>query len=403
MGRQPIHRLHDNEVPHAIAALAAGGGTARTRDTWDQDVMTALVLAPADEPGPLMPLCQRTLAVAPGRTLRAGWISSNQFASRMSTRRQSRATVSEWPELLPDLDALLVVRRDEPSLVGRWYAQAGFHSILSIRCLYLDMDEPLVGPTGLYHMRVCGLEELAHWQPHMLAVYHEVFGHYGGPVVRHAGFWQPALRRHFYQAHYQFQVIGLWQAGTAGTADETLMGYAVVGWSGWHSKRPRMDILELATRQWDTRVAEELIRTTCQLAWSKQVREVRAVVSVHDPYRSYLARTGFEDRWGYVMQAKWLHPQRSLDALAGAEVLGDLSVQIDAPGQVSLTLGRGTRRVRLQGDEEGVTRLLLQRLEVAAAVREGTLLAVEATEADLARVAVALPWTPWVFHMLDYV
>ena len=96
------------------------------------------------------------------------------------------------------------------------------------------------------------------------------------------------------------------------------MGYAVVGWSGWHSKRPRMDILELATRQWDTGIAGDLIQTTCQLAWSKNVHQVRAVISSHDPYRGHLARTGFVDRWGYVMMAKWLHAQRYLDRLATA-------------------------------------------------------------------------------------
>ena len=33
----------------------------------------------------------------------------------------------------------------------------------------------------------------------------------------------------------------------------------------------------------------------------------RAVISVHDPYRGHLTRSGFADRWGYVMMAKWLH------------------------------------------------------------------------------------------------
>src|SRR5262249_23029483 len=151
-------------------------------------------------------------------------------------------------------------------------------------------------------------------------------------------------------------------------------------------------ILELATRQWDTRVAEELLSTTCQLAWSKQVKQVRAVISAHDPYRGYLTRTGFEDRWGYVMEAKWLHPQRYLDRLSHTEPLEDLAIQTYTTGQMSLRLGTGPRVLHLQVDEGNLTRLLLQRLEVTAAIREGALLAVDAREADLARLAATLPW-----------
>jgi hypothetical protein len=172
-----------------------------------------------------------------------------------------------------------------------------------------------------------------------------------------------------------------------------------------------MDILELATRQWDAAIAGDLIRTTCQLAWSKNVRQVRAVVSVHDPYRGHLARTGFADRWGYLMQAKWLQPQRHLDALGAAlpRELGDFWVQLAAPGQVPLTLGRGARSapataITLRGEAGTLTRLLLCRTDLAAALQDGTLQAAAAlADGDVARLAHCFPWTPWAFHMLDYI
>src|SRR5262249_47731420 len=155
-----------------------------------------------------------------------------------------------------------------------------------------------------------------------------------------ANFWSQALAHHYYREHYQFEIIGLWGMASTVQTTPTLMGYAVVGWSGWHSKRPRMDILELATRQWDTSIAADLILTTCQLAWSKNVRQVRAVVSAHDPYRGHLTRTGFADRWGYLMLAKWLHPQRYLDGLAPAlsSEIHDVNIQLQAPGEVPLVL-----------------------------------------------------------------
>jgi hypothetical protein len=275
----------------------------------------------------------------------------------------------------------------------------------------------------------------------MLSVYRDVYAATGGTVPRHENFWSPALAHHYYREHYQFQIIGLWsnppQAGAGGGGGgekhNTLAGYAVVGWSGWHSKRPRMDILELATRQWDTAVASELLHTTCQLAWSKNVHQVRAVVSAHDPYRGHLARSGFVDRWGYRLLAKWLHPQRYLNNLALPGELADLSLTIGTPGNVPLTIQPRTKSgleietqgdpidafmrgkvlvpssnppIHLQCDPATLTRLLLQRLDITAAVQEGTLFTnthLPLSTNDLTRLSLAFPWTPWVFHMLDYI
>jgi hypothetical protein len=404
-----------------LPLLAQSGGTARREDSWAYDRMTSLLLGPAEAPQAVMPIARRQIRLSPNRTLAAGWLSSNQFASRMSWRRQTRDSASQWPELLPELDALLVMRRDESSSAARWYAQTGFADILSIRCLYLDMDAPPAAGQGnspRYHVKVVTPSDWDAdlWQGQMAAVYNDVYATSAGPLPRQDGFWQAALDHHYYRDHYQFQIIGLWTAPGANApgapaSESTLVGYAVIGWSGWHSKRPRMDILELATRQWDASVAADLIATTCQLAWSKNVRQVRAVISAHDPYRGHLARMGFVDRWGYVLQAKWLNPQRHLDTLSAAlpRELGDFWLQLTSPGQVPLALGRGARSapapaLALHADAATVTRLLLNRTDIASAIQEGSLLpASPLSDADMARLSHCFPWTPWIFHMLDYI
>jgi hypothetical protein len=420
--------MSDDELPAVLSLLASSGGTARSVDTWQHDHMLALILGDkGGAPIAAMPMSRRTIRTAagavlgvsgvaakpgatlPGRELSVGWLSSNQFTSRMSLRGQTRATANEWAGLLPELDALIVLRRDESSLAARWYTQTGFEEILSIRCLYLDMDAPPDARNNpaapRYQVQVATPSDAAwpadRWQSQMFSVYNDVYASYGGPPLRSPAFWAPALAHHYYGQHYQFQILGLW-------SNADLMGYAVVGWSGWHSKRPRMDILELATRQWDTAVAAELIQTTCQLAWSKNVRQVRAVVSAHDPYRGHLTRTGFTDRWGYLMLAKWLHPQRFLDRIALPAEFGDLALELHSPGQLPLTLRRGAnpRPLTLHANPRALTRLLLSRLDITAALQEGALTPAHGEplpDPDLARLSLAFPWTPWAFHMLDYI
>ena len=41
-----------------------------------------------------------------------------------------------------------------------------------------------------------------------------------------------------------------------------------------------------------------------------------------------------------------------------------------------------------------------KRVDVAHAVQDG---GVVIPTGDAAKVSMALPWTPWVFHMLDYI
>ena len=143
---------------------------------------------------------------------------------------------------------------------------------------------------------------------------------------------------------------------------------------------------------------------------------MRAVISAHDPYRGHLHRTGFQDRWGYLLLAKWLHPQRYLDRLAQTlpAELAPFTLQVAAPqsGHLPLSLrlpgpvpGQATP-LALQAAPKTLARLLLNRLDVAAALQEGTLTPAppgHPAEADLARLSLAFPWTPWAFHMLDYI
>ena len=48
----------------------------------------------------------------------------------------------------------------------------------------------------------------------------------------------------------------------------------------------------------------------------------------------------------------------------------------------------------------------VERLDITAAVQEGTLFMsthLPLSTNDLTRLSLAFPWTPWVFHMLDYI
>jgi hypothetical protein len=402
-----LRRMTDADVPLVLDLLGQTRGTKRTPATWRGDAMTALLL----KSDAALPMSVRQFVVAPGRALNVGWISNNMFASRMGWRRQTRGTHPEWATLLPELDCLIAVKRDEPTLASRWYAQTGFHAVNALRCLYLDMPEPPATRPTRHAIAVLDAAQIGEWQGAMAAVHREAFAQFGGYRLRDENFYGNALATHYYGSHYQFQIIGLWQHGSAG---KSLVGYAIVGWSGWHSKQPRMDLLELATRQWDAALAQELVDAACQIAWSKQVTQVRAVLSVHDPYRPHLLRTGFVDRWGYTMLAKWLAPQRAIDRwMLSERPTTDKGsgppIQMDIRGELPLRIANPNTptsippATRWQLDAAMCTRLLLNRLDISAAVADGSIISPDGQPLDPATLAARFPWTPWAFHMLDYI
>src|SRR5205814_9876784 len=112
-----------------------------------------------------------------------------------SWRRQTRSTAHRWAELLPDVDALLVMRRDEPGSAAAWYAQTGFADVLAVRCLYLDMDAapepaPATGAAGggRYQVKVVTPADeqwqTSPWQGQMAGGCEEVYGATWGALRR---------------------------------------------------------------------------------------------------------------------------------------------------------------------------------------------------------------------------
>ena len=54
-------------------------------------------------------------------------------------------------------------------------------------------------------------------------------------------------------------------------------------------------------------------------------------------------------------------------------------------------------------DAPTLTRLLAQRLEISAALREGNLVALDARDEDINQLSMLLPWSPWLFHMVEFI
>jgi len=61
------------------------------------------------------------------------------------------------------------------------------------------------------------------------------------------------------------------------------------------------------------------------------------------------------------------------------------------------------RPITLELHEETLTRLVSCRLDLAAALSQGSVTALGADDATLAAIGQALPLTPWAYHYLDFV
>ena len=303
--------------------------------------------------------------------------------------------------------AMMVYRGDERSPAYHYYARNGHHDMIYLR--------PWVrrGSTGVDAGEVerRGWEEFLAEEAEHLAVFRNAYAAHGGFPERGSGYYAPAAHTPEYN-EVPVELTVLSRRGVVGAHSSTpavtsLRGYAIVGEERYV---PALHLMEIAVMDNDLAEALPLLATFAEMAVE---RGVPAVASMPDssPYVPALRALGFEpqprSQRSMMIMVHALDPEglasavwRESEATAGLEVHAwtpERQVVLHRPCQ-----GRA-REVLLEMKEAELTRLLFGRLDLRAAVAQGTVTAVGADAADIDAIAGALPFTEWAYHYLDFV
>jgi len=356
--------------------------------------MTCSIAYLHGEPVGAIPLSVRDFRLAPNVVVRAAFENAVGTREDMRSRGIGTAMIDAAREFLADrCDELMVYRGAERTDGYRFYVKSGHRDLIYLRPMVLrtpQRREVDVAVQGIPEMRAC--------QSEMLECFNATYGHCGGFPERHSRYWEQQVKSQIYTVLPQETFLIRYPASGA------LKAYVLAGRSLREDRRGQVNIMEAAGAT-ATDIEQALLGLE-DLAAREGVT-IQTRTGADDPLRPTLRTLGFTEGIRTTMiMAQPIHPHALFGKVCEkTALLADLKIDFWAPfADGTLFEGPSAKEeITLEGKDEVIYRLLNLRLDVRAAFRTEWLTVRNGTDEIVERLADALPYTPWVYHHLDYV
>ena len=356
---------------------------------WTAEDFTAPVALLDGEPVGAIPLKRRTLRVAPDAEVVA-WVE-HRVGVREDLRDQGLGSGMQScaKEFLRGRgDVLFVYRGAERTDGYRFYDRNGLHDVSYIRRYPLEPSDAAAPGT-----RWLDEEEFLARDGQWHSLFESCYGRFGGYPQRRPGYLPDIIRSVTWQEAMRHE-LSYCAAEDGGQP----VGYAVLG-----RRDDAQQVMELAVRDGSPEHAARLLAAARGLGEPVSVRATTGSM-----LEALLRRMGLADpprEHAMMIMIHVVDPEstgrkvwRRVPALADVEVrvwTPEREGAIHAPAAP-------TRTLTLELKEHMLSRLLVRRLDVAAAVAEERITVCGARPGDAEALAQALAPCPWVYHQIDY-
>lgn len=340
-----------------------------------------------------IPLDQRPFQVAPGRIIDTAFEHAVGTRADFRSRGVGSAMIDAAREFLRDrAEALMVYRGGERSAGYRFYERSGHYDLVYMRPMTREPGEVRPADVG-----VGGLEDCLAIQPELLRVFAAAFGDYGGFRPREVGYWETAL------SDMIFTVIAQDVIFIRYPADGALEAYAIATARTGERAQERVSIMEIAG------VSDDAVREVLVGVCNEGARRgwpVATIACVDSPWRMLMQQMGFEEglRYTMIMGQPIAHARLFEKVCEDFDAVAELKINVWAPGYEH-TIWEGPeakREITIEGKELLLNRLLMRRVDVAAAVASDLITIANERPEDRDRLAAALPYAPWEYHWIDW-
>jgi len=367
-----------------------------TMEDWlSTDTMTGALAYLGDEVVGCIPMDQRDFLAAPDAPIKV--IFENAVGTREDMRSKGigSAMIQAAKGFLSDrIDAMMVYRGAERSPGYRFYTKSGHHDLIYVRSS--TWDEPAGSPRGV---SVGGTAEIAA----DAAAIHETFTATYGTM---GGFPPRSINRQSAQLSHQiYKVLPQETLYFRYPAQGQLEAYCIAGVRAGDRAPDSVALIEMAGRGSTDAMDRVLGGVGAQAA--QRGLTVTRYTSHDDPFRGLARGRGFvEGPRHFMIMAQIVRPQGLFEKVCAApELVADLKIDVWTP-TVDYTLHEGPQAktwVTIEAKDAELTRLLCRRLDVRWAIEHDMISVRNGTPDIAARLGQALPFSPWVYHHIDYI
>jgi len=363
---------------------------------WDRNDVTAAIAVVADEVVGCVPFHLRAFTVRPDVHVTAAFEYSVCVREDLRSHGVGSALMECAAQFLKGrADVMMVYRGGEASPGYRFYARNQHHDVVLLRPTVWEKPGAAAVPGSV---TVHKLDEMLRCESEVLEVFRAAYGAFGGYPQRAPGHYRlMSGNMNWEEVKHDWTFLACRRQGR-------LLGYALAG-LGLSSQRWR--VAELAAPTGDE-TADALLDAVAQLAGDTPV-------SFHmtrdDPMAAALQRRGAaplpRSRSSMMIMAKLFDPE------ALARKVWDSSVELREAEVIAWTPQREAclyrapapvnRRITLEMKDDILARMLVGRLDAAAAYQQDLITVTGAGPGDVDAIARALPFCPWVHHDIDYI
>jgi ribosomal protein S18 acetylase RimI-like enzyme len=394
-GRLLIRSYAPSDSRKIISMIKRSDSTDRSELTWSANHMTGVLAYDGDELVGAIPFEPRNFALGNDEKIKVLWVS----AAHVDPEYRSKGLGGQLDQLArktfyPDYQGIFVYRGDENSLAYKWYIRLGYHVLLQILSLKIDVVH--TNNNVSYHS-YSTLEELKFIETEIYNCYQKNSGSYGGTPYRYKSCWSEKIYSHYYQKHYLFHTLVLSQ-------DSNIESYAILGETKYKDGVKRFDILEYCCSDDDSQ-RERLVSAIMTEAHKKQLKEIRIQISNQDPGFRCFERLGFCFRRRTNLMGTLTKPMEYLTQyVKKCKELKNTLITIETPSLGKHDIGCGYNKFGLFMSDNEFIRVLLLRTNFMTAVEEGRILVTQNQDHSVLKIFESLfPQKKWLHHQIDYI
>jgi len=393
-GNLRIVEYTPDRAPDALRIRNAIFPPISMEDWLETKTMTGVLAYLDDEVVGCIPMDQREFLVAAGTTIRVVFENAVGTREDMRSKGIGTAMIQGAREFLAErIDALMVYRGAERSRGYKFYVRSGHHDLLYCRLCRRR------NPQGEYGRVALGDEQdMARDAEAVHEAFAATWGETAGFPPRSPGYQARQLKHQIYKVLPQETLyFRLPETGP-------LEAYAICGIRTGSRADGTLAVLEIATRTGEG--IPELFAAIGAEAAARGL-DVTRHTEQDDPFRLIMRRIGFEEPvrhfmiLGQVLRPSALFCKTCTDL----GLFDHLRIDVWTPTyDATLYEGPAAReQITVEGKDDLITRLLMRRLDVRAAVEHGLLTIRNGTPDVVHRLHSGFPPARWVYHHLDYI